>query len=146
VILPDVNVLLYAFKEGAPGHERFRSWLEAAAAGPDPIGVCELVLSGVVRVSTHPRVFDRPATPAEALDFAEWMRSLPVAVPLAPGARHWEIFARLVQRAECRGGLVSDAYLAALAIEHGCEWVTTDRDFARFHGLRWRHPLEGAGQ
>lgn len=142
MILPDVNVLLYAFKEGVPDHARFRTWLEAVASGTEPIGVSDLVLSGMVRVSTHPRVFDRPSTPAEALAFARWMKDLPTAVPVAPGSRHWEIFAGLVEGAGCRGGLVSDAYHAALAIEHGCEWITTDRDYARFPGLRWRHPLE----
>jgi len=142
VILPDVNVLLYAFKEAVPEHARFREWLEAIAAGTEPVAVSDLVLSGVVRVSTHPRVFDRPSRTAEALAFAAWMRDLPTAVPVAPGPRHWEIFTGLVERAGCRGGLVSDAYHAALAIEHGCEWITTDRDYARFPGLRWRHPLE----
>ena len=67
---------------------------------------------------------------------------MPTAVPVAPGPRHWEVFTDLVQRAGCRGGLVSDAYHAAVAIEHGCEWITTDRDYARFPGLRWRHPLD----
>lgn len=114
---------------------------EALGAGA-PFGYAELVLSGFLRVVTHPRVF-RPPTPTErALEFADALRGRPSAVPLAPGARHWPIFARLCRELALRGNLVADAYLAALAIESGSEWITTDRDYARFPGLSWRHPLE----
>lgn len=91
---------------------------------------------------THPRVFDRPSPLAKALAFAEEVRSPAHCVPVAPGEGHWAIFLRLCRSAVARGNLVPDAYLAALAIEWGCEWITTDRDFSRFPGLRWRHPLE----
>lgn len=94
-----------------------------------------------MRVATHPRIFDPPASTSAALAFAHALRSQPNAVLVAPGSRHWEIFGRLCRAAEARGNLVPDAYLAALAIESGSEWVTTDRDFSRFPGLRWRHPL-----
>jgi len=99
------------------------------------------VLSGFVRVVTHPRVFDPPDTVAAALAFANAVRAQPTAVLVAPGERHWEIFERLCVGAGAKGNLVPDAYLAALAIESGSEFVTTDRDFSRFPGLRWRHPL-----
>ncbi len=142
MILPDVNVLVYAFKSGAQDHSAYRSWLVGALEGPQPLGLSELVLSGVMRVVTHPRVFDVPSSPEEALDFVEALRAAPTSVVLPPGPRHWSIFTDLVSSARPRGGLVSDAYHAALAIEHGCEWITTDRDFARFPGLTWRHPLQ----
>ena len=144
MILIDVNVFVYAFHDGAPDHARFRRWLDDTMSSPSPFGVSELVLSGMVRVATHPRVFDPPAPTAEALDFAAAVRAQPNAVVVAPGTRHWEIFAGLCQAAGAKGNLVPDAYLAALAIETGCEWVTTDRDFSRFPGLRWRHPLAAA--
>lgn len=80
-----------------------------------------------------------------ALEFCDALRSQPNAVSIAPGSRHWEIFTRLCREANVKGNLVPDAYLAALAIESGSEWVTTDRDYARFAGLRWRHPLDGNG-
>ncbi len=104
-------------------------------------GVSDLVLSGFVRIVTHPRVFAYPSRPDRALEFASVLRQQPNAVPLAAGPRHWEIFVRLCRDAGAKGNLVPDAYVAALAIESGSELVTTDRDFARFPGLRWRHPL-----
>ena len=104
----------------------------------------ELVLSGFARVVTHPRVFDPPVPVAEALAFADALRGQPNAVIVPPGSDHWAIFERLCIAADARGNLVPDAYLAALAIESGSEWVTTDRDFSRFPGLRWRHPLADA--
>lgn len=141
MILPDVNVLVYAFREAAPRHVEYRDWLRARIAGREAFGLSELVLSGVVRVLTHPRVF-APPTPADrAFEFADALRAQPNAVFVTPGPRHWEIFQQLCQAAEAKGNLVADAYHAALAVEHGCEWITTDRDYSRFPGLRWRHPL-----
>ena len=142
MILPDVNVLVYAHKTGTAQHEQYRDWLLAELDGPAPVAVSELVLSAVVRVVTHPRVFDRPSTPREALDYVTWLRDHPGTVVVGPGPRNWQVFAELVADAEARGNLVPDAYHAALAMEHGCEWITTDRDYARFTGLRWRHPLD----
>ena len=99
------------------------------------------MLSGFVRVVTHPRVFDPPDSIETALAFANAVRAQPTAVMASPGRRHWEIFERLCIAAGTKGNLVPDAYLAALAIESGSEFVTTDRDFSRVPGLRWRHPL-----
>ncbi len=113
-------------------------------ASDEPFGLSELVLSGFVRIATHPRIFDPPAPTAVALDFADALRSQPNAVLIAPGTRHWEIFERLCRAAGAKGNLVPDAYLAAMAVESGSEWITTDRDFSRFPGLRWRHPLAEA--
>ena len=83
-----------------------------------------------------------PSPLSSALAFVDALLNQPNAVVLRPGARHWAIFSSLCRAAEARGNLVADAYHAALAIEHGCEWITTDRDYARFTGLRWRHPLK----
>jgi len=107
-------------------------------------GMSDLVLSGFLRVITSPRAFDPPMPTERALSAVEALRSRPNCVVIAPGERHWEIFTRLCRETGIKGNLVPDAYLAALAIENGCEWVTTDRDYARFAGLRWRHPLEGS--
>lgn len=142
MILPDVNVLVYAFRDAAPGHAQYRDWLRERVAAHESFGLSDLVLSGVVRILTHPGVFS-PATPLEAaLEFVEALRAQPNAIVLAPGARHWEIFTDLCSTARAKGNLIPDGYHAALAIEHGCEWITTDRDYARFPGLRWRHPLD----
>jgi toxin-antitoxin system PIN domain toxin len=139
--LADVNVLVYAHREDTPDHEAFAAWLQDVLQEDASYGVSELVLSGFLRVVTHPRVFDRPTPIARALEFADVVRSQPHAVPISPGARHWDIFERLCRASGVKGNLVPDAYLAALAIESGSEWITTDRDYARFEGLRWRHPL-----
>ena len=100
------------------------------------------MLSGFVRVVTHPRIFKIPTPLDVALTFVEQIRGRPNAVLIAAGERHWDIFVRLCREAGARGNLVADAYLAAMAIESGCEWITTDRDYSRFDGLRWRHPLD----
>lgn len=104
----------------------------------------DLLLSGFARVVTNPRIFREPAPLEDALDFAEHLRSRPNAVSVSPGSRHWGIFTDLCRRTGIKGGLVPDAYFAALAIEHGCEWASADRDYARFPGLRWRHPFDAA--
>jgi toxin-antitoxin system PIN domain toxin len=141
MLLPDVNVLVYAHRQDAPDHGTYRSWVENLLEGPEAYAVNDLVLSGVTRIVTHPRIFDPPSTLDQALSFVTSVRSRVNAVPVAPGRRHWEIFVDLCRRSGARGNLVSDAYLAALAIETGSEWITTDGDYARFPGLRWRHPL-----
>lgn len=145
MILPDVNVLVGAFREDSPGHPKYREWLEDVVGGESDFGLSDLVLSGFVRIATHPRIFDPPTPLESALEFAEVLRSQPNCVRLSPGPRHWEIFVRLCRNAEARGNLVPDAYHAALAIESGSEWITIDRDFSRFDGLRWRLPEERSG-
>jgi toxin-antitoxin system PIN domain toxin len=142
MILTDVNVLVYAHRTDAIGHAAYRAWLEATINGDQAYGVSDLVLSGFLRVVTHPRVFSPPSNLAAALAFAELLRRQPNAVTIAPGPRHWSIFTALCQSATVKGNMVPDAYLAALAIESGSEWITTDRDYSRFAGLKWRHPLE----
>ena len=140
--LVDVNVLIYAFRADAPGHAAHRAWLQAVVGSDEAYAASDHVLAGFLRVATHPKVF-RPPTPlGPALAFVRAFRGRANAVLVAPGARHWTIFTKLCREAGARGNLVPDAWLAALAIESGCELVTTDRDFARFKGLRWRHPLE----
>lgn len=142
MILPDVNVLVYAFRDAAPEHQAYRRWLTEAVATDHPFAISELVLSGFVRVVTHPRVFDPPTPVDAAMAFANALRNQPNAVVISPSARHWDTFERLCTAVGAKGGLVADAYLAALAIDAGCEWITSDRDFSRFPGLRWRHPLD----
>ena len=140
MILPDVNVLVAAYRDDAPEHGSCRPWLQAVLGGDEAFAVSDLVLSGFLRIVTHPRVFIRPSPPDEALKFVNVIRSQPQCVPVSPGPRHWEIFTRLYRDAETLGNLIPDAYFAALAIEFGCEWITLDRDFARFKGLRWSRP------
>jgi toxin-antitoxin system PIN domain toxin len=113
-------------------------------AGGDHFAVSELVLSSVIRIVTSPRVFDTPATVREALAFSRALMSHPMAVSVTPGARHWQIFEDLVTATGISGSDTTDAFLAALAMEHGCEWWSSDTGFARFPGLDWRNPLGGS--
>jgi toxin-antitoxin system PIN domain toxin len=141
MILSDVSVLVYAHREDTPEHNRYREWLEDVINGESAYAMSDLVLSGFLRVVTHPQVFADPTPLATALAFVTEVRDRPNCVTVKPGERHWEIFLRLCRESGTKGNLIPDAFLAALAIESGLEWVTTDRDFSRFRGLRWRHPL-----
>lgn len=138
----DVNVLVYAFREDAPNHVHYRSWLERVVQSDEPYAVSDHVLAGFLRIATHPRVFQPPAPWELAIEFAESVRGQPGAVSVMPGEQHWKIFTRLCAESGAAGNLVPDAWLAALAIEHGCQFITTDRDYGRFRELRWQHPLD----
>lgn len=139
--LVDVNVLVYAFREDAPNHAAYRAWLETLVNSDEAYAVSDHILEGFLRVATHPRVFHPPTPVDVALRFAEGFRERVNAAPVTPGPRHWGIFSRLCREADARGNLIPDAWLAALAIESGSEFVTTDRGYARFPDLRWRHPV-----
>ena len=141
MVLPDVNVLVHAHRRDSSHHAACRAWLESVLASDEAYGISELVLSGFVRVVTHPRVFNPPSPLTAAVAFASEVLTPEHAVAIVPGPRHWDIFLRLCHDAAARGNLVSDAYLAALAIESGCEWISTDGDYARFTGLKWRRPF-----
>jgi hypothetical protein len=145
MILIDVTVLVCAHRADAPGHAGYREWLEEQINSDQAYGFSELVLSGFLRVVTHPRVFNPPSDLASGFTFVQILRSQPNAIPITPGPRHWDIFKNLCETASVKGNLIPDAYLAAMAIESGCEWITTDRDYSRFPGLKWRHPLSSKG-
>jgi len=142
MLLVDVNVWVYAVRSDSVRHDDYREWVQDALTGAEPVGVSELALSGVVRLLTNHRIFDRPSSTAEALEACRAIRSAPAAISVRPGARHWSIFEDLCAESGARANVVADAYHAALAIEHGATWVTTDRGFARFPGLKWRAPFE----
>lgn len=143
MLLVDVNVCIYAIREDSSrDHERYRTWVEDVLNGDEPVGISELVLSGVVRLLTNHRVFRQPSSTARALAACRAIRSAPAAVPLRPGPRHWGIFESICTEVGAKANVVPDAYHAALAIENSATWVTTDRAFARFPGLRWRPPFD----
>jgi hypothetical protein len=134
---------VYAFREDLPPHETCRAWLERSLESDESLGLAESVLAGTLRILTHPQILDPPTPLADALAFVNELRAQPNVVLVAPGPRHWSIFEELCRTTNARGNAIPDAYLAALAIEVDGEWVTNDRGFARFPGLRWRHPLAG---
>jgi len=140
MLLFDVNVLVYAHREDTQRHKVCAALLEHTANGVYPFGFSDLIASGFLRVVTHPKVFD-PLTPIKtAMTFLEDLRDRPNAILVTPGTRHWGLFSELCRKASVRGNLVPDAYLAALAMESGCTFVTTDRDYSRFPGLDWMFP------
>lgn len=140
----DVNLLVYAHRRESPDHDAHRRWLEDARRSDEPLGVSDLVLSGFLRVVTHPRIFNTPSHLDQALAFTEQLRAGANVVRVVPGSRHWDIFTRMVRRVGARGNDLPDVYLAAMAIEAGATLWSADRGFARFPNLRWRHPLDAA--
>lgn len=141
MILADVNVLIYAFRPDAKNHLRYREWLTAVLNGGSPYGISPQVLSSVIRICTHRKAFPRPTPLDEALAFCRVLMDQPHCQLIRPGPDHWPIFEDLCRHSRATGSLVQDAWFAGLAIENGCEWITTDRDYARFPGLCWRPPF-----
>jgi uncharacterized protein len=141
LILTDVNVLIYAFRSDSEDHERYKEWLEEVLNGPAAYGIAPQVLGSVVRICTHPRIFAHPSSSSDVFAFCRVLLEQPNATVITPGERHWTIFETLCSQSKATGNLAQDAWFAALAIESGCEWISTDRDYARFPGLTWRAPL-----
>ncbi|HEY1426329.1 MAG TPA: type II toxin-antitoxin system VapC family toxin [Caulobacteraceae bacterium] len=138
--LPDVNVLVYAFRDDLEHHAQSRGWLDRAVADNVAFGLSPLTLSALVRITTNARSFRQPSTHDEAFGFCEDLMGQSNCQLVEPGRRHWAIFRDVCRNSNITGPKVSDAWYAALAIEHGCEWITLDRDFARFPGLKCRAP------
>ena len=141
MILPDVNILVHAFRADSPEHPTCRAWLDGVVNGDARYGMAPQVLSGVIRITTHPKVFAVPSSLDEVLRFSDILLAQAHCVIIQPSERHWQIFKRLCTEADARGNLVPDAWFAALAIESGCEWITLDHDYARFPDLQWRVPV-----
>jgi len=141
VILVDANLLLYAYHPRSEHHASSRGWLERILSGPEPVRFAWLTLWAFLRISTNSRVFEHPLSATEAETAVSTWLARPTAGILDPGDRHWEILRNLLHSGQATGPLVMDAAVAALALEHGAILHTTDRDFARFPGLRWINPL-----
>ena len=141
MIIPDLNLLVYAHSDGSPYHSTARDWWEGLINGGERVGVPWAVATGFVRLMTHPRVLARPAAPDAAVDLAnEWFR-FPQVTPINPGVDHLSIFRRNLAVAGVGANLVTNAHVAALAMEYQAEVHSNDSDFSRFPGLRWRNPL-----
>jgi toxin-antitoxin system PIN domain toxin len=138
MILPDVNVLVYAFRPDVPEHAVSRAWLREIITGDAKFALSKMTLSALVRITTNRRAYPVPASLEDAFGFCDELLGQPHCQVIEPGERHWDIFRRLCISAGKRGSDVTDAWYAALAIESGCEWVTFDRDFLAFAGLKCR--------
>ncbi len=142
MILVDANILLYAEDSLSEHHEAARTWWDAQLSGSGPVGLCWPVLSAFLRIGTNVRLHQRPLTLKEATARVQsWLGQACVRI-LQPTDLHWTIFQEALRSGNAVGNLVSDAHLAALAVEHNCVLHSTDADFARFRGLKWRNPIE----
>ena len=141
MIVPDINLLVYAYNDGAPDHEAARRWWEDLVNGAERVGVPWVVATGFVRLMTHPRALTAPVPPTDAIALVrDWFRYDHVS-PINPGAEHLTHFQRNLEAAGVGANLVTDAHVAALAMEYQAEVHSNDADFSRFPGLRWRNPL-----
>jgi uncharacterized protein len=141
VIVVDANLLLYAYGESSPHHQKARAWLEKVLSGAETIAFAWQTLAAFVRIASDPRVPGYRRSAQEALQVVnEWLEQ-PVVRVLGPGDQYWRLFQQMVIEGQAAGPLVSDAEIAALTIENGAVLCSTDRDFARFPGLRWVNPL-----
>ncbi len=139
----DANILIYAWNEDDPRHRVARNWVETLFSREDWIGIPWLTIWAFLRLTTNPRVVPRPFGADQAFEIvASWIE-LPNVVTVQPGSRHVEILAKLVVAAQASGPLLTDAVLAAIAIEQGAVLASTDHDFSRFSGLSWINPLLG---
>jgi hypothetical protein len=142
-MLVDANILLYAVDDTSPFHDKAKAWLEAALNGTRRVALPWLSLTAFLRIATNPRALAEPLRPDEAWELVEAWLDAPTAWLAEPGAGHREILGRLVRELDLRAGLISDAALAALCIEHGLTIVSADSDFARFTEIDWFNPVAG---
>src|SRR6266508_732439 len=141
MILVGVNLLLYAANPRYPEHLQAKAWWESLLNGDEPVALNWQTISSFLRMSTHPRIFEHPLRQSAAVEFVDEWLVQPVVRVLEPSPRHWQMFRQLLLGVRPDPNLVTDAYLAALAIEYDCELNSTDGDFKEFPGLRWRNPL-----
>ncbi len=141
MILVDANILLYAEDQLSSHHEAARRWWDRQLSGSSPVCLCWTVLCAFIRIGTNPRVFEHPMTLAQASTRVQSWLDQPCTRLIYPTERHWVVLRELLIRGQAGGNLVTDAHLAALALEHGCELMSTDADFSRFPKLKWRNPL-----
>ena len=141
MILVDANILLYAEDSLQSRHQQARSWWDNQLSGTGVVCLCWTVLSAFIRIGTNPRVFEHPLSLAQALARVQSWLDQPCTRVVRPTERHWTVFKQVLTDGQAVANLVTDAHLAALAIEHGCELASTDSDFARFPKLKWRNPL-----
>ncbi len=141
MLMPDVNILVYAHRADEKRHTHYKKWLEELINGPQPFALSILVAVGFVGIVTTPRIFSAPTPLPTALGIIEQIQAHPRCRVAVPGSDHWEKLAQLCRACKAKGKLIADAQHAAMAISEGCTWVTADGDFAQFapHGLRWQH-------
>ena len=141
MMLVDANLLLYAEDSLSEHHEAARAWWDGQLSGSEPVALCWPVLATFIRIGTNARLHRRPLTLREAIERVQSWQDQPCVRIIQATDRHWEHFQRMLRAGNATANLVSDAHLAALAVEHNCILASTDADFARFRGLKWRNPI-----
>ena len=141
MIIIDANILLYAEDSLHPRHQQARVWWDGQLSGTGIVCLCWTVMSAFIRIGTNPRVFEHPLSLEQALARVQSWMDQPCTRVVRPTDRHWTVFQQVLTDGQAVANLVTDAHLAALAIEHGCELASTDSDFARFTKLKWKNPL-----
>jgi toxin-antitoxin system PIN domain toxin len=142
LILVDANILLYAEDSLSSFHQKAREWWDGQLSGTGPVCLCWTVLSAFIRIGTNPRVFESPLSIEQSLDRIQSWIDQPCTRIIRPTERHWTIFQQVLKDGQAVANLVTDAHIAALALEHGCTVASTDADFARFSKLKWINPLK----
>jgi hypothetical protein len=142
VIIPDINLLVYAYNKQALRHEPAKAWWEATLSGNTPVGLPWVTSSGFIRIMTHRRILEKPISPEDAIDLVRSWLTQPAVVVLEPGPKFTGLFLGYLEKLGTAGDLTTDAQLAALAVENQAELHSNDTDFSRFDGLRWLNPLK----
>ena len=141
MILVDANILLYAEDAASPLNAKARNWWDAKLSGDSPVFLCWEVIHAFIRIGTHPRVFQRPLRTVDAIERVSSWLAQPCVKVISPTENHWEIFKRMLSKGQASANLVPDAHLAALAVEHGCDFYSSDSDFSRFPKIKWKNPI-----
>ena len=141
MIVPDANLLLYAYDAASPHHVKARAWVEAVFSGEVPVRLPWQTVGAFLRIVTNPALRGERFAPQEAVAIVDSWLAQPNVRMLGPGEGHWPVLRQTIMEGQVRGPLITDAHLAALTIECGGTLYTTDRDFSRFPGLRWKNPL-----
>ena len=141
MILVDANILLYAEDSLQPRHQKAHAWWDGQLSGTGVVCLCWTVLSAFIRIGTNPRVFEHPLSLEQAVARVQSWLEQPCTRVIRPTDRHWTVFQQMLSDGQAVANLVTDAHLAALAIEHGCELASTNSDFARFSKVKWINPL-----
>ncbi|MBF0104762.1 MAG: type II toxin-antitoxin system VapC family toxin [Deltaproteobacteria bacterium] len=142
MILVDANILLYAEDKTSPIHKTARGWWDACLSGGERVCLCWEVINAFIRIGTSKRVFEKPLSLKEAIVRVQSWFDQPVTELVVPTDNHWSFFEEMMKKGQASANLVSDAHLAALAVEHGCTLYSSDADFSRFPRLKWKNPLE----
>lgn len=141
MIIPDINVLIYAADDTSPHHPVARRWWEETLSSGVPVGLPWVVATGFLRIATNRRIVSAPYEPSEAMDIVEGWLACPGVITVGPGRRHVQFLRGFIDALPAGGNLIPDAHLAAIAVEHDATLWSTDRGFARYDGLRWKDPL-----